>query len=278
MASKKISKKNTNLPTKEELNSLRKKCIDITVAAGGGHLGGAFSAAEIIAVLYKNILRVDPKRPNWEERDRFIFSKGHSCLPVFVTLANFGFFPKKELDLYCKPGGILPGHTTITIPGVEASTGSLGHGLSIGVGMAIAGKLDRAKWRVFVVVSDGDCEEGSTWEALMAAGSKKLDNLVVIVDYNNLNSFEHVSETFSNFAPLKQKFEAFGWSVLEIDGHNLGQIYKSLSKIPKQKNNPTAVIAKTIKGKGVSFMEDNPPWHYRVPNPEEYSKAMKELE
>src|SRR3990167_1338789 len=231
------------LPTKEELNSLRKKCIDITVNAGGGHLGGAFSATEIIAVLYKNILKVNPKKPNWIERDRFIFSKGNSCLPVFVTLANLGFFPKKELELYCKPGGILPGHTTITIPGVEASTGSLGHGLSIGVGMAMAGKMGKKKRKVFVVVSDGDCEEGSTWEAIMTAGHRKLDNLVVVVDYNNLNSFEHVSETFSNFAPLKTKFESFGWEVLEIDGHNLNQIYTTLSKAPFKKNKPSVIVA-----------------------------------
>lgn len=267
-----------NLPTKEELNSLRKKCIDITVSSGGGHLGGAFSAAEIVSVLYKNILRVNPKKPKWEDRDRFILSKGHSCLSVFVTLSNLGFFPKKELELYCRPGGILPGHTTITVPGVEASTGSLGHGLSIGVGMAMASKLDRKKWRVFVLASDGDCEEGSTWEAIMTAGHRKLDNLVLIIDYNNINSFEHVNETFSNFAPLKDKLEAFGWEVVEIDGHDVGQIYKVLAKVPFKKLKPSVVVAKTVKGKGVSFMEDNPPWHYRVPTPEEYAQAIKELE
>lgn len=268
---------NTVLPSREELNNLRKKCIEITVNSGGGHLGGAFSAAEIISVLYKNILKINPKKPNWPDRDRFILSKGHSCLSVFVTLSNLGFFPKKELELYCQPGGILPGHTTITIPGVEASTGSLGHGLSIGVGMAMAAKMDRKKWRVFVVVSDGDCEEGSTWEAIMAAGHRKLDNLIVIVDYNNLNSFEKVSETFNNFAPLKEKFESFGWGVLEIDGHNVNEIYNTLSQVPFKKDKPSVIVAKTIKGKGVSFMENNPPWHYKVPNPDEYELAMREL-
>ncbi|MBI4039350.1 transketolase [Candidatus Daviesbacteria bacterium] len=264
-------------PTHKKLAQIRLKSLEMAHTAGGGHLGAAYSITEILTVLYHNILRVKPHQPQWPDRDRFILSKGHGCLALYVILAEMGFFPKKQLELYCQPGGILPGHTTLTVPGVEASTGSLGHGLSIGVGMALAAKLDKKPWRVFVVLSDGDCQEGSTWEAILAAGHHKLDNLVVIVDFNNLNSFEKVTNMFHNFEPLANKFKDFGWAVKETDGHNVDQIYESLSASPFNTGKPSIVIAHTVKGKGVSFMENSPVWHYRAPTQEEYQKAMKEL-
>lgn len=265
------------LPTKDDLRLLRKRCVEMAYEAGGGHLGAALSMAEIISVLYKNILHVNPKKPNDPNRDRFILSKGHGCLAFYVTLANLGFFPKSQLKLHCKTGGILPGHTTLGIPGVEASTGSLGHGLPMSVGMAIGIRLDGRKSRVFAILSDGDCQEGSTWEAIMAAGHHGLDNLTVVVDHNNLCSFEPASKTFQNFQPLGDKFAAFSWVVREVDGHDVEQVYKALAASPFKSGKPSVIIAHTTKGKGVSFMENNPLWHYRVPTEDEYQKALVEL-
>lgn len=267
----------TALPSYEEILALKKQALKMAYQAGGGHLGATFSVAEIISVLYKNILNLKAGNPNFKDRDRLILSKGHGCLAVYIHLANLGFFPKQELELYCQPGGILPGHTTLTVPGVEASTGSIGHGLPIGVGMALAAKMDHKKWRVYVVLSDGDCEEGSTWEAILSAGHHGLDNLIAVVDFNNLNSFEKVTEMFHNFEPLAKKFKDFGWEAVEVDGHNVKQIYASLSKTPFVKRKPSVIIAHTIKGKGVSFMESSGTWHYKVPSREEYEKALEEL-
>lgn len=269
--------RNNSLPTKADLLYLRRKTIEMAYQAGGAHIGAALSVAEIVAVLYNNILKIKPKNPDFPNRDRFVLSKGHGCLAVYITLADLGFFPKKELDLFCKPGGILVGHTTVTIPGVEASTGSIGHGLPMGVGMALAAKLDKKKWRVFVILSDGDIQEGSTWEAIMSAGHFKLDNLRAIIDFNNFNSFQKATDTFSNLLPLKEKFESFGWSYDEADGHDVGQIYKSLIKMPYVKDKPSVLLARTVKGKGVSFMENNGSWHYRAPTQQEYNLALNEL-
>lgn len=265
------------LPTKSELTSLRRKALDMAYKAGGAHLGATFSCAEIISVLYKNILKYKKGNPGYSERDRLILSKGHGCIAVYYYLAKLGYFPREELDLYCTSKGILPGHTTLTVPGVEASTGSLGHGLSIGVGMAYAAKLDKKKRKIYVVLSDGDMQEGSTWEAIMSAGHFKLDNLVAIVDFNNLNSFQKATDTFSNFLPFRDKFESFSWAYDEADGHDVKQIYKSIIKMPYSKNKPSVLVAKTIKGKGVSFMEGSGSWHYRAPTQEEYELALKEL-
>lgn len=265
------------LPTREELLSLRRKALEMAYKSGGAHLGATFSVAEIVSVLYKNILNLRKGDPNFPQRDRLILSKGHGCIAVYWHLAKLKYFPERELDLYCSPKGILPGHTTITVPGVEASTGSLGHGLPIGVGMAYAAKLDKKKWRTYVVLSDGDMQEGSTWEAIMSAGHFKLDNLIAIIDFNNLNSFQKVTDTFTNFLPLREKFESFGWTVLEVDGHDVSQIHRALKRIPFSKNKPSAIIARTIKGKGISFMEGNGIWHYRAPTKEEYEQALEEL-
>lgn len=265
------------LPTKSELTSLRRKALDMAYKAGGAHLGATFSCTEIISVLYKNILKYKKGDPQYSERDRLILSKGHGCIAVYYYLAKLGYFPRKELDLYCTSKGILPGHTTLTVPGVEASTGSLGHGLPMAVGMALASKLDKKRWRAFVVLSDGDMQEGSTWEAVMSAGHFKLDSLIGIVDFNNLNSFQKVTDTFSNFLPIREKFESFGWACDEVDGHNVEEIYKSLIKTPYSKNKPSVLVARTVKGRGVSFMEGSGSWHYRAPNQEEYELAIKEL-
>lgn len=265
------------LPTIEEILSLKKKAVDMTYFGGGGHLGTTFSLAEIMTVLYKNILKVKPKEPSWENRDRLIMSKGHGCLPVYILLAEMGFFPKKELEFYCKPGGILAGHTTLGVPGVEASTGSLGHGLPISVGMAKAAKLDKKPWRVFTVLSDGDCQEGSTWEAAMAAGHHKLNNLTAIVDYNKYCSYEKISDFLSSFEPITDKFKDFGWSVKEVDGHNVKEIFDMLSKTPFEKNKPSVVIAHTVKGNGVQWLIDRPNPHYKSLKEEEYEIILSQL-
>lgn len=272
-----IMAQSKSLPTKEELLALRRKALEMAYNAGGAHLGATFSCAEIVSVLYKNILNLKKGDPSYPDRDRLILSKGHGCIAVYFHLAKLGYFPEEELDRYCSPQGILPGHTTITVQGVEASTGSLGHGLPIGVGMAYAGKLDKKKWKVYVILSDGDMQEGSTWEAIMSAGHFKLDNLIAIVDFNNLNSYQKATETFTNFLPLKDKFKSFGWNFDEVDGHDVKQIYRSIVKMQSKKSKPSVIVANTIKGKGVSFMENSGSWHYKVPTDEEYKKALEEL-
>jgi transketolase len=233
---------------------------------------------DILAVLYENILRVDPARPEWPDRDRFILSKGHACAGLYAVLAEQGFFPESWLDEFFANGGRLAGHATHWgVPGVEVSTGSLGHGLSLGCGMALAGKRDRLSYRVFVMLSDGECDEGSTWEAALFAPHHGLDNLVAIVDYNKIQSFGRVNDVLG-LTPFAAKWESFGWSVSEIDGHDHAQIEQTLSRVPHANGKPTCVIANTIKGKGVSFMEDKILWHYRCPDAEERLQAFAELE
>jgi len=245
--------------------------------ARSSHLGSAFSVADLLAVLYSKTLRIDPRRPDWQERDRFILSKGHACASLYVVLAERGFFPEDWLDDFYQNGSCLAGHAThVGVPGVEVSTGSLGHGLPIASGMALAGKLDRQDYRVFALLSDGECDEGSTWEAALFAAHHQLDNLVLIVDYNKIQSFGSVKEVL-DLEPLAAKWQAFGWAVREIDGHNLEQIERVLANIPSEPRKPTCVIAHTVKGKGVSFMEHTLLWHYRAPNSEELAKAITEL-
>lgn len=257
---------------------MRQRVLEIIYRANASHIGSCFSSVDLLAVLYNGVLRVDPKNPNWDERDRFILSKGHAAAAIYSVLAEKGFFPKEWLDTYCQDGSKLGGHITHNeIPGVEVSTGSLGHGLSIGCGMALAAKRDSKNHRVFVLLSDGECDEGSVWEASLFAAQQKLDNLCAIIDYNKLQGFGEVSETI-NLEPFAKKWEAFNWSIREIDGHNYEQIDETLKTIPIKKNNPTVIIAHTIKGKGVSFMENKLSWHYKSPNMEEYDKAMYELE
>jgi transketolase len=245
--------------------------------AKSSHLGSAYSMAELLAVLYGRILRIDPKQPEAMERDRFVLSKGHACAALYVVLAEREFFPKEWLDDFYQDGARLAGHVThVGVPGIEVSTGSLGHGLPIACGMALTGKRDGCGYRVFAMLSDGECDEGSTWEAALFAGHHGLDNLIAIVDYNKIQSLGTVKEVL-DLEPFAEKWRAFGWGVREIDGHDLAQIEETLVSVPVESNKPTCVVAHTVKGKGVSFMENKLLWHYRAPDPGEMAKALEEL-
>jgi transketolase len=259
-------------------NRIRRRVLEMICRAKSSHIGSVFSVVDVIAVLYGEILRVDPVRPDWPERDRFILSKGHACAGLYAALAERGFFPASWLEEFFADGGRLAGHATHWgVPGVEVSSGSLGHGLSLGCGMALAGKHDGLDYRVFVLLSDGECDEGSTWEAALFAPHHGLDNLVAIVDYNKIQSFGRVRDVL-NLDPLAAKWESFGWRVCEIDGHDHAQIAQTLATIPRPSAKPTCIVAHTVKGKGVSFMEDRVLWHYRCPDAEERRLAFAELE
>lgn len=255
---------------------IRAQVLRMSHKARSSHIGSSLSIADLLAVLYARIMRLDPAIPDMPDRDRFILSKGHGCAAVYAILAEKGYFPKDWLNTYQDEGSRLPRHITHSVPGVEASTGSLGHGLAIGCGMALAAKRDGQAYRVFALLSDGECNEGSTWEAALFAPHHQLDNLVAIVDYNKLQAFGRVKEVL-NLDPLAAKWQAFGWCVREIDGHNLEQILDTLSDIPFAASQPSCIIAHTIKGKGVSFMENQLAWHYRYPSEGELSQALKEL-
>jgi transketolase len=257
---------------------IRQHVLRMTHLAKSSHVGTSLSMADLLAVLYKGILQIDPARPDWPDRDRFILSKGHGCAAVYAVLAETGFFPLGQLDTYYGDGSALAGHITHTgVPGVDASTGSLGHGLPIACGMALVGKRDGRPYRVFVLLSDGECDEGSTWEAALFAPHHHLDNLVAIVDYNKIQSLGRV-EDILDLEPFAAKWRAFGWSVQEIDGHNLEEIVHTLSAIPFEAGRPSCLIAHTVKGKGVSFMENKLLWHYKAPSDEELRQALAELE
>lgn len=234
--------------------------------------------AELLAVLYGRILKVNPADPQWAERDRFILSKGHACAPLYVALATRGFFPEDWLKDFYQDGARLAGHSTHSgVPGIEVSTGSLGHGLAISCGIALAGKRAGSSYRVFVMLSDGECDEGSIWEAALFAAHHRLDNLTVIVDYNKIQSLGSVKEVMG-LEPFSDKWQAFGWAAHEIDGHDVVQIEQALGQLPFEKDRPSCVIAHTVKGKGVSFMENELLWHYRTPDAEEMARAFAELE
>ncbi len=269
-------------PSIDEVNKLaqqiRVQVLQMTHRAKSGHVGSSFSIADLLAVLYTKILQVRPDEPEWPGRDRFLLSKGHGAAALYATLADRGFFPAEWLNEFYADGTLLAGHVTHHgVPGVEVSTGSLGHGLPLGCGMALAAKRDGRPVRVFVVMSDGECDEGSIWEAALFAPHHRLDNLVAIIDYNKIQSFGSVDEVL-NLHPLAEKWRAFGWAVSEIDGHNFEQIVAALGNMPAQPNRPTCVIAHTIKGKGVSFMEGQLLWHYRSPDANELQAALQELE
>jgi transketolase len=255
---------------------IRAHALRMVHAANASHIGGCLSMADILAVLYTRVLRLDPTRPTDPDRDRFILSKGHATAILYAALAERGFFPPAELSTYCKDGSRFTGHVSHGVPGVEVSTGSLGHGLPIAVGMALASKADRSKARVFCMLSDGECDEGSNWEAILFAPHHKLDNLVAIVDFNKLQSFGRVSEVLT-LEPFADKWRAFGWHALEIDGHDLGQLETAFERIPSVEHKPTVVIAHTVKGRGVSFMEDRLEWHYKSPNAEQLAQALAEV-
>jgi len=257
---------------------LRQHVVKMTHRAKSSHVGSSLSMVDILAVLYGGILRVKPSQPDWPERDRFILSKGHGAAAVYAVLAETGFFPQAALENYYLDGSVLAGHITHTeVPGVDASTGSLGHGLAIACGMALVGKQEGRPYRVFVMLSDGECDEGSTWEAALFAPHHHLDNLVAIVDYNKIQSLARVEEVL-NLEPLAEKWQSFGWSVVEIDGHDFAEIHQGLRTVPFEPGRPSCVIAHTVKGKGVSFMENRLAWHYQPPNSEELHRALAELE
>ena len=242
------------------------------------HIGSIFSMADIIAVLYSKILNIYPKNPTSDKRDRFILSKGHAGAGIYASLAELGFFPIKTLDTHCQNGSLLCGHIYHkAVPGIELSTGSLGHGLSIGCGMAYYAKLKKMNHKIFVLMGDGECDEGSVWEAILFAAMHKLDNLVAIVDYNKLQSITTTKETL-NLEPFLDKWISFNWAAIEIDGHNHEELYSTLSSLPFQPGKPSCIIAHTIKGKGVSFMENNNLYHYRPVKGDLYIQAKKELE
>jgi transketolase len=245
--------------------------------AKASHVGSCFSMTDLLAVLYGAVLRVDPARPDWDDRDRFVLSKGHGAAAIYATLAECGFFPVAWLDTYCADGSRLAGHISHHgVPGVEVSSGSLGHGLSLACGMALAGQRDGRTYRVFALLSDGECDEGSVWEAALFAAHHRLDNLVVLVDYNKIQSFGIVKEVLG-LEPFAAKWQAFGWAVREIDGHDIGQILDTLRAVPFEVGRPSVVLAHTVKGKGVSFMEDRLLWHYRSPDGAQLEQALAEL-
>jgi transketolase len=246
----------------------RKLIVDSLICAGCGHPGGALSSVDIMTTLFFDILNIDPERPNWEERDHFILSKGHSSVGLYAVMCLRGFFEKEVMTTFRQDDSILGGHPDMRkVPGIEISTGSLGHGLSVGVGMALAGKIDGTPNRVFVLMGDGETQEGSIWEAAMSAHHFKLDNLIGIVDRNRLQ-IDGTTEEIMALEPYREKWEAFGWNVEEIDGHDYQQILKAFTNNSDVKNKPRLIIANTVKGKGVSFMENQCQWHGGAPSGE----------
>lgn len=266
----------------ERLNDIARELrvldIRMLVEAGSGHPGGTLSAADMVAALYFHKLRVRPEEPNWPERDRFVLSKGH-CIPiVYAALARRGFFPEEQLMTLRKLGSPLQGHPDrVRCPGIEAATGSLGQGLSMAVGMAWAGKLDQADWRVYCMIGDGESQAGQLWEAAMLAGEHSLSNLTAILDQNQVQQSDKVANIL-DIDPVAEKWRAFGWHVIEIDGHDMGQILDALDEAEMTDDRPQIIVAHTVKGKGVSWMELNPDWHGKAPDEEEGERAIAELE
>lgn len=257
---------------------VRRHVILMTNRANASHVGSCLSAVDILAMLYGKVMHFDPQRPDWPDRDPFILSKGHACAALYAMLAESGFFPMAWLETYCQNGAQLAGHATHKgVPGVEVSTGSLGHGLPLGTGMALAARRDGKDRRVFVMLSDGECDEGSNWEAALFAPHHQLDNLVVIVDYNKIQSLGRVKEVI-DLDPLADKWRAFGWATRELDGHDLSALDDALSNVPFEPGRPSCIVAHTVKGKGVSFMEDKLKWHYSPPKGEELTQALAEIE
>ena len=263
---------------KEMAKKLRRHVITMTATAGSGHPGGSLSATDIITVLYFRVLRHNPENPQWPDRDRFILSKGHAAPILYAALAEAGYFPVSELTTLRKLDSRLQGHPDRKFtPGVEMSAGSLGMGLSFAIGVALAARLDSKNYRTYVLLSDGECEEGQTWEAVLSAAHFKLDNLTAIVDCNGMQ-LSGWTRDIMNLEPFTQKWQAFGWHTLDIDGHDLDQILSACQEAEKIKGKPTIIIARTIKGKGVSFMENNVEFHGKAPTWEEAERALKELE
>lgn len=253
---------------------IRKRTLEMVYKAKASHIGGAFSMVDILAVLYSNILNIDPHKPNWEQRDRFLLSKGHACTSLYVTLALSEFFSVELLNEYGTNGTLLLSHTSNKIQGVELSTGSLGHALPFGCGLALASKRNEKYFNTYVLVGDGELNEGSNWESILFAPQHKLDSLVLIVDYNKIQSFGRTNDVI-NQEPIVDRWKSFGWDVFEVDGHNFTELYDAFQQ---SHTKPKVIIAHTVKGKGVSFMENKLEWHYKSPNQEQYDLALDEID
>ena len=261
---------------KHKALQFRKEILEILHSAGSGHPGGSLSAVEILISLYEK-MNHNPNSPGWEERDRLIISKGHASAGVYVTLAHYGYFPKEELKGYRKFGSRLQGHVHSKVPGVEFSTGSLGHGLSVANGIALGAKMLHKKNKTYCLLGDGENQEGSIWEAAMMAGHYKLDNICAIVDYNKVQENGPTNE-IKNLEPIAEKWKSFGWETREVIGHNFKDLFKALDEFGTAPEKPFVIIAHTIKGKGVSFMEGSAKWHGKAPNAEQLAEALKELD
>lgn len=262
---------------KEISKKARIESLKLVHQVDASHIGGSFSVCDILTVLYNGILNVDPQNPKWDGRDRLLFSKGHSCTALYSILAQRKFISSEELNTFGKNGSFLTTHINHYVPGIELSTGSLGHALSVGCGMALSAKRKREAHRIFVLLSDGELDEGSNWEAFLFAPQHKLDNLIVIIDNNKIQSFGNVIDVI-DLNPLDDKLRAFNWEVKEINGHNHDEIFKTLCEVPFVSNKPSVIIAHTIKGKGVDFMENKLKWHYSSPSKEQLEVAIKQIE
>ena len=263
---------------RDKATQLRRTILRTALKAGKGHIPPAFSWVEIAVALYQGgLLRLRPSEPRWAERDRFLLSKGHGCLTLYSMLAEFGYFSASELDGFAGDGSLLAGHPDRNIPGVESISGSLGHGLGVGAGLALSAKLDGNGWNTVVLMGDGECNEGMIWEAVMFASHHRLDNLVAIVDYNNLQGLGYIKDIL-NLSPLSNKFSSFDWNVREIDGNNIDELLEVFDDLPFKRNMPSVIIANTVKGKGISSMENKLHSHYEVLNEERYKIIMNELD
>ncbi|MBI1778600.1 MAG: transketolase [Proteobacteria bacterium] len=262
-------------PLDERSRQLRRLIIDALYGGGRGHVGAALSLVEILRVLYDDVLRVRPHEPRWPDRDRCLLSKGHGCLALYALLADKGFFPIAELSKQCKAGALLGGHPEVKTPGVEASTGALGHGLGIGVGLALAARMQRRPSRVIVVMGDGETDEGSVWEAALAAAKHKLTHLTAVIDYNKMQSYGRVADVLG-LEPIADKWRAFGFAVAEADGHDVAQLRKTFARLPLANDRPSAVICHTVKGRGIPECEHNAAWHHKSRLSPEQAEALRQ--
>jgi transketolase len=264
-------------PIRRFARQLREDTLHMVARSNTSHVGTCLSMADLLACLYGGFLRVDAARPDWPDRDRFFLSKGHGVAILYAALAERGFFPRDWLATYAQEDSLLTSHPNHVVPGIELATGSLGHGLPVACGLALAAQRAAAPWRTVVLMSDGELDEGSNWEAFLFAAHHRLDNLIAVIDYNKIQSLGHVRDVL-DLEPLADKLRAFRWAVREIDGHDLGEIGRALDSRPWEPGRPHALLAHTVKGKGVSFMEDKLAWHYKSPNGDQLAQALRELE
>lgn len=263
------------IEAKKRCLEYRKRILDISQTVTALHAAGAFSAMEMVDCIYFGLMKKNDSISINNSPDTFLMSKGHSCIVQYVILEKMGILKEKDINAYCKPEGFLGCHPDYGVPGIEASTGSLGHGMALAVGMAQADRIQKIERKVFIVISDGELQEGSTWEAMMMAANLATNNIICLLDHNGSQSFGHTIETHPKFYPIREKVESFGWEVEEVNGHSAEKVYDAVNKRSKKK--PFMLIGNTVKGKGVSFMENQPIWHYRSPTSEEYAQAIKNL-